>query len=286
MPDPTRDYLTRLLRQYWFAPPVALWRAIEMRILARETFPPPILDLGCGDGLIAQALFADEIHNEAEPPIALGFDPWLDQVRKAPECRAYGAVQQAMGDAMPYPDASFNTVVSNSVLEHIPDLTPVLRETARVLKPGGRLITTVPSDAFRRQLWGYSSRATRGDQAGAEAYAQAVDRWLEHYRYPSPEQWQDMLEQAGMRLVRAVYYIPAMVEAMWDRANSTYGVRATGLPVYRWLASPRLRRLGYQPLIQRWAMRTLSRRWREAYEMDVPPGAVGGGLLIVGEKVG
>lgn len=280
MPEPARDYLTLLLNQYWFAPPVALWRAIEMRVLARESLPRPILDLGCGDGLIAQALFKDDL------PIEVGFDPWFAQVRKAPESRAYRTVQQAMGDAMPYPDESFNTVLSNSVLEHIPALEPVLREVARVLKPGGRLVTTVPSDAFRRLLWGYRNRAARGDNAGAEAYAQAVDRWLEHYRYPSPEGWETLLQEAGLQLARAVYYIPAEVEALWDRANTTYGVREQGLPLYRWLASPRLRRLGYQPLVRRWVVRTLSRRWRQAYRMDVPPGDVGGGLLIVGEKAG
>ncbi len=67
MPDPSRDYLTLLLDQYWFAPPVALWRAIELRTLVAEEFPRPILDLGCGDGLIAQVLFGGD-----PPPAAEG----------------------------------------------------------------------------------------------------------------------------------------------------------------------------------------------------------------------
>ena len=196
MPNPHRDYLTLALNQYWFAPPVALWRAIELRVLAAATFAHPILDLGCGDGLIAQVLF------ENEPPVEAGFDPWLDQVRKAPASGAYRHVQQALGDAMPYPGGTFATVFSNSVLEHIPDLAPVLREAARVLKPGGRFLATVPSDAFRRLLAGYQDRAAKGDLAGAEAYAARVDARLEHHRYPSPQQWSEMLESAGMRLVR------------------------------------------------------------------------------------
>ena len=163
MPNPHRDYLTLALNQYWFAPPVALWRAIELRVLAAATFAPPILDLGCGDGLIAQVLF------ENEPPVAAGFDPWLDQVRKAPVSGAYRHVQQALGNAMPYPDRTFATVFSNSVLEHIPDLAPVLREAARVLQPGGHFLATVPSDAFRRLLAGYQARAAQRDLAGAEA---------------------------------------------------------------------------------------------------------------------
>ena len=210
MPDPNRDYLTLALEQYWFAPPVALWRAIELRVLAAETFPRPVLDLGCGDGLIAQVLFA------GEAPVEAGFDPWLSQVRKAPASGAYRYVQLARGDAMPYPDASFGTVFSNSVLEHIPNLDPVLREVARVLKPGGRFLATVPSDMFRRLLAGYRERDAAGDRTGAETYAAAVDKHLEHHRYLTPTQWGKRLELAGLWLRSTRYYIPSEVEALWE----------------------------------------------------------------------
>jgi SAM-dependent methyltransferase len=280
MPETNRDYLTLLLDQYWFAPPVALWRAIEMRILARETFERPILDLGCGDGLIAQVLF------DREPPIEVGFDPWLEQVKKAPATGAYRETHQALGAAMPYREGSFATVFSNSVLEHIPDLQPVLNEAARVLRPGGRLIVTVPSDAFRSLLGGYRKRTERGDLAGAEAYAADIDAWLAHQRYPTPHDWTDMLSQAGLRFVRSTYYVTPQVVALWDHANTTYGVRSHRPALYRLLASPRLRRFGYQVWVRRWVVRTLSRRWREAYEMDVPEGETGGGLLVVGERTG
>ena len=42
----TRDYLTELLTTYWFAPPVALWRAVELRVAAEERYERPLLDLG------------------------------------------------------------------------------------------------------------------------------------------------------------------------------------------------------------------------------------------------
>jgi SAM-dependent methyltransferase len=279
MPDPTRDYLTLLLDQYWFAPPVALWRAIELRTLAVEAFPRPILDVGCGDGLIAQVLFQND------PPIEVGFDPWPDQVRKSPATGAYVTVQQAEGDAMPYAADSFGSVLSNSVLEHIPDLPPVLHEIARVVRPGGRVLFTVPSDTFRRLLAGYRDHVAAGDVAGAEAYATEIDVWLSHHRYPTPDEWREMLSHAGLRLLRTVYYVPAEVMVLWDRANGTYGVqRHRGLPFYRWLASPRLRRFGYQRWVKRRIIRVLGQRWRQAYAMDVPAGDAGGGLLVVGEK--
>ncbi len=278
MPDPRRDYLTLLLSQYWFAPPVALWRAVELRVLAAVPFDRPILDLGCGDGLISQVLFADEA------PIECGFDPWAEQVRKAAATGMYAEVQQAQGDAMPYPDATFATVYSNSVLEHIPDLMPVLAESARVLRPGGKFIATVPSDAFRRLLAGYRARVEVGDFNGAAAYADGVDHFLAHYRYPDPARWAEMLAEVGLRLQLSRYYIPAETAAAWDRANHTYGIYPQSRWLYRLLASPRLRKLGYQAWLRRWIVRRLSSRWRRLYELDVPPEGVGSGLLIVAQK--
>ncbi len=280
MPNPNRDHLTLLLKRYWFAPPVALWRAVELRTVAEERFRRPILDLGCGDGLIAEALFQGEL------PVEIGFDPWWAQLRKGHASKMYCYVQQAQGDAMPYPDATFGTVFSNSVIEHIPDPEPVIREAGRVLWPGGHFIATVPSDAFRRLLSGYRERMEVGDVEGAEAYADQIDRRLEHYHYHTPDEWAALLEDAGMSLVRATYYMPAPATAKWDEANHTYGISENSRRFYRWLASPRLRWFPFQWALRLFIVRRLSRRWRDIYEMDVPEGGVGAGLLTVGEKKG
>ena len=47
---------------------------------------------------------------------------------------------QGDATAMPYPDATFDAVVLTTVLGEIPDQEAALREIARVLRPGGRLI--------------------------------------------------------------------------------------------------------------------------------------------------
>jgi len=278
-----RDFLTELLTAYWFAPPVALWRAVELRTATKEMYRHPLLDLGCGDGLVAQALFGPA-------QVDVGLDPWAAQVRQAARSGVYRRVQQADGHRLPYPDGAFATVFSNSVLEHIPDVAPVVREVGRVLtppdpgrgEPGGRFIFTVPSDAFRRLLHFYQARRAMGDEEGAERYAAEMDQWLVHHHYHTPQEWADLLAEGGMVLEKARYYIPEPVEHLWDRMNRRFGLGRRSL--WGLLASPRLRGLGHQRLLARWVVHRFSRAWRPYYEMDVPPGEVGGGLLVVGRR--
>ena len=54
--------------------------------------------------------------------------------------------QKADAKALPFPDASFDAVYSNTILHHIPDPRPFLAEARRVLRPGGALLIR---DLFR-----------------------------------------------------------------------------------------------------------------------------------------
>lgn len=51
-------------------------------------------------------------------------------------------------EALPFPAASFDTVLSHEVLEHVRDDAMALAEIARVLRPGGRLIVFVPNRLY------------------------------------------------------------------------------------------------------------------------------------------
>lgn len=272
----SRDYLDQSLRTYWFAPPVALWRAVELRVAAQESYLRPLLDLGCGDGLVAHVLFGPE-------PVDSGVDPWLEQLRKAAGTGVYRHVQQADGHHLPYARDAFATVFSNSVLEHIPEVAPVIEDVGRVLRPEGRFVFTVPSDAFRRFLHTYQTRLASGDRLGAERYAAQVDARLAHHHYHTPQEWAELLAAAGMELERARYYIPEHVEQLWDRMNQRFGVGKRSL--WGVLASPRLRGLGHRRLLQRWVVDRLGPVLRPYYEADVPSGQKGGGLLVTARKV-
>src|SRR5262249_36617629 len=58
---------------------------------------------------------------------------------------------------LPYADQSFDVIVCGWVLEHLPDPRPGLRELARVLQPGGKLLLLATEDkltgAMCSRLW-------------------------------------------------------------------------------------------------------------------------------------
>jgi hypothetical protein len=54
---------------------------------------------------------------------------------------------------VPLPDAGYDVVMANHVLEHIPDDRQAMRELFRLLKPGGFALLTVPVNASRQQTY-------------------------------------------------------------------------------------------------------------------------------------
>jgi SAM-dependent methyltransferase len=109
--------------------------------------PLRALDLGCGAGLFLAELTA--LRPRVEP---WGGDIALDALRLA---RQTGHSRLAQFDVrrLPYPDASFDLLISNDVLQHLgrDGAEDALREAARVLRPGGLLI--VRTAARRGMLW-------------------------------------------------------------------------------------------------------------------------------------
>jgi SAM-dependent methyltransferase len=107
----------------------------ETGILTR---PLEILEIGCGKGAMLRHLSQLGHH-------VAGID--LDPVVVA-ECKKESGdlpVSVAPGDVLPYPDSSFDLVLSFDVFEHIPDSDRHLREVTRVLKPGGHYLFQTPN---------------------------------------------------------------------------------------------------------------------------------------------
>jgi SAM-dependent methyltransferase len=244
--------------------------------VAQQQFYEPMLDLGCGHGRFAAVLFG------SDRSVSIGCDLLRYQLTTARDGGAYQTVMLADGHHLPHPSAAFTTVLSNSVLEHIPEPLPVIREITRVLTPGGRLMITVPSDRFHNYLATSRKHRATGQLGLAAAYDAAIDQQLRHFHYHTPNEWARMFQVAGLVLVHVSYYMAPEATAVWDRMNQRYGVgRRSWFSI---LVSPRLRRLGYQRLLARALPRLFEQRLRPYYEMGVAPGETGAGLLLVAEK--
>ena len=210
-----------------------LLRAVEARFYQQMSLPEPILDLGSGDAHFASVAF--------DKPLTAGVDPWTPPLREARRLRpnAYRLLVQAEGGALPFPDGYFASAVSNSVLEHIPVLEPVLADVARVLKPGGPFIFCVPSDNFLRFLSISGGLRRVGLRGPAAAYERFFNRISRHYHCDGPEVWRGRLEAAGMRLEKYWYYFsPAALHALeWGHYFGLPAAVAHAL-TGRWVLAP------------------------------------------------
>ena len=130
-----QDHLD-LVRTYG---PTALFMDKVLRQVSAQLHGLRVLDLGCGTGHISRLL---EASNHV-----VSYDPALQGVRiTRARRRTAGGFVVGGGEALPFRDASFDAVVLVDVLEHIADDHGVTREIHRVLRPGGRVLCTVPEN--------------------------------------------------------------------------------------------------------------------------------------------
>ena len=99
-----------------------------------------VMDMGCGTGTLA--IMAKQAQPNAEV-VGLDADPEMLKVALAKKDQEKLDVKFEVGftNALPYPDASFDRVLSSIMIHHLktPDKEKTAREIYRVLKPGGQL---------------------------------------------------------------------------------------------------------------------------------------------------
>lgn len=95
-----------------------------------------LLDVGCGSGWLAYlfALRGFDAHG-------IDLNPAAFEVSGIPNL----FLREGSGAEIPYADGSFDIVLANTVLEHMPDPGTVMREMCRVTRPGGLVMVTGPN---------------------------------------------------------------------------------------------------------------------------------------------
>jgi ubiquinone/menaquinone biosynthesis C-methylase UbiE len=109
--------------------------------LRREVVPLAqgrVLEIGCGGGINQQ------LYDRARVTSYAGLDPslkGLEYARAEAAKKGWTAdIREGRGEAIPFADASFDTVVSTFTLCSVADHAQTLSELRRVLRPGGRLL--------------------------------------------------------------------------------------------------------------------------------------------------
>lgn len=246
---PEVDFLTLLERQ---GPSLALWRAAEVAALREQPYEGPVLDLGCGDGLVTSLVLSR---------VDVGLDPCTGALDRARRIGIYRSLIPEPIESARLPAGSIATILSNSVLEHVEALDEVLDASARLLRAGGRLIFTVPTEAFSPAL-----------ALPLNSYRDWRNRSYRHINLWPLARWRESLARAGLVVERVRPYLRPRLVFLWDLLE---------LP-------QQLRVGGYRPFGAAWRRlpkRALHRLAERLAAWDLSAQPPGGGRLIVARKV-
>ena len=169
-----------------------------------------VMDLGCGTGVVLHDLAA-----EKASPVGVDMNRLALGMSRS---RGEFDLVQADGTALPFEANSFDAAIGLDVFEHIKDDVQAFRECARVLKPGGILVLSVP--AFK---WLWSPH----------------DVALHHFRrYRAPEMRERLLE-AGLEPIKlsySVFFLFPLVLLVRCFERNNHGEAKASLPkVPEWL---------------------------------------------------
>jgi SAM-dependent methyltransferase len=125
--------------------PSYVWREGQARRLkmildsAGERIDGIVLENGCGVGM-----YVEKLKPYAGLVIGLEYD--FDRSLVAHETSHH--ILNAAGEGLPFPDVTFDLILSHEVLEHVQDDRMVVAEMVRTLKPGGRVVIFCPNRGY------------------------------------------------------------------------------------------------------------------------------------------
>jgi len=169
----------------------ALLDELELEVAEPFVSGRDVLEVGCGTGLILAGLARTARHAEG-----VDLSPGMLELARERGLE----VKEASATTLPYPDASFDAVVSFKVLAHVPEIERALGEMARVCRVGGHVLAELYNP------WSLRYLAKRLAGPGKISLARSEDDVFT--RWDSPARLRKMmpasLELVGIRGIRIV----------------------------------------------------------------------------------
>lgn len=198
---------------------VARARAVESILREGGESLGSVLDYGCGDGYMGRHLVS-----------ALGGSSYtgFDSELSDEQCRAWSSAEHTVFTNRLPPLAEFDTVLACDVIEHVPDDQTLLSAARERLKPGGRMLVTVPA---------FQSLFSKHDRA------------LRHFRRYSLQELGTSLERAKFSVLHSGYLfgsllVPRLLSSALERSrtpSSPEGAQtAADLGIGAWTGGPAL----------------------------------------------
>jgi SAM-dependent methyltransferase len=299
------------LRAFWLRPETALVlyaEALAVQSIQNEAVGP-WLDLGCGDGIHAALMagwrfdaafdafqsldpsakdvyhhfnagkFSSQVTRRGRAA-TWGIDIKPTAVTRAGALGVFGQALQADATRLPLEDNSVSVIFSNMLRDLGDPLPASLAECARVLREDGRLLLSAMTPAYPSTLhFAPDAREAemRGDLDRASALLR-LDRGRSVFcqRQLSVEQWNELLQQAGLEVAQAIPVAGHLVMRFWDVGLRPF---TSTLLSWRqhWASTGRLSEVKQQAL-------ALLRRWLDPLARQLHWGATAMHLLAIRKR--
>ncbi len=141
-----------------------------------------ILELGCGHGLLWKEN-ADRIPSGWDITLSDLSSGMLDSVwRNLVVTGRNYKFKEIDAQQIPFADETFDVVIANHMLYHVPDRAKAFAEIKRVLKPGGRLIATTVGENHMNETHIWEKRASRENLCGPFTSSFTLENGLEQLK--------------------------------------------------------------------------------------------------------